>query len=224
MSRTRVLIVDDQVLFTKSLSVLLETKAPQLDVVGVAYDGVSALRMVDELAPHLVLMDVRMPRMDGVECTREIKRRHPSVQVIVLTTFDDDEYVVDAIEMGASGYLLKDVDPDELIAAVSAVTHGGITMSPKVATKLARLGHGELLPKAETARQSESSSARRLSPREREILELMCRNYSNKDIAERLFIAEQTVRNHVSVIYTKLGVADRFEAIRVAQRTQNRSG
>ena len=210
MRKIKVLLVDDQVLFVKSLNIVLKTQSSEIEVAGIAYDGVQALRLVEETRPDVVFMDVRMPNMDGVECTRAIKQRFPGTHVVMLTTFDDDEYVDEALNLGASGYLLKDVPPEELIAAARAVATGGVLMSPQVADKLAKRMH-----------QGKGKSRRAealledLSDREREVLDLMRSGYSNSEIAGKLFLAEQTVKNHVSTIYSKMGVENRFQAVRL---------
>jgi DNA-binding NarL/FixJ family response regulator len=214
MNPIRVVLVDDQVLFVKSLNIVLKTKAKSIDVVGIAYDGQQALNVVETTKPDLVFMDVRMPTMDGVECTRRIKQAWPDIHVVMLTTFDDDEYVLEALNLGASGYLLKDVGPAEVTAAAAAVCRGGVLISPRIAAKLAKRA---LKVPGQTAPEERPPGFSALSAREVEILEMICSGYGNKEIADTLFIAEQTVKNHVSKIYAKLGVENRFRAVRLAQ-------
>jgi len=217
MSKIKVLLVDDQVLFVKSLEIVLQTQARNLEVTGIAYDGQTALDLIDKKKPDVVFMDVRMPQLDGVQSTKIIKEKYPDVHVVVLTTFDDDDYVVDALSFGASGYLLKDVSPEEIIASATAVCQGGVMISPQVAAKLVH----KLEDATDLAQISEdplnASKLFDLSAREQEILSLIGKDYSNREIADLLFIASQTVRNHISVIYSKLGVHDRFHAIRLAR-------
>ena len=165
-----------------------------------------------------VLMDVRMPVMNGVESTKLIKEGYPETKVLMLTTFDDDQYVVDALRLGAVGYLLKDMPPMELISAVRAVYEGGVLISPKVATKLVNklkaISEKEL-EELNINNRDAISWADELSSREKRILQLMARGLDNKEIAKTLYIAEQTVKNHVSIIYSKLGVRDRVQASRL---------
>ncbi len=217
MEKIRVLLVDDQMLFVESLRTVLETRAQDISVIGVAYEGAKAVEMTEELNPDVVLMDVRMPGMNGVESTRSIKEKHPEIKVLMLTTFDDDQYVVEALRLGAVGYLLKDMPPAELISAVRAVHKGGVLISPKVAAKLVEklVTTPESSGKEKEAQNLSGSSntwTNDLSAREKKILQLMAQGLDNKEIAKTLFIAEQTVKNHVSIIYSKLGVRDRVQA------------
>lgn len=220
MDRIGVLLVDDHVLFVESLRTVIERRARDLDVLGIALNGGDAIRMTGELAPDIILMDIRMPDMSGVECTRIIKERFPGVQIMMLTTFDDDAYILQALGYGAVGYLLKDADPSFLISAIRSVHRGGVLISPQVAKKLL----GRIVPResGEEARPAaEAAGGRRtalesLSRREHEVLTQLAKGLTNREIADALFIAEQTVKNHVSEIYAKLGVHDRAQALRLA--------
>lgn len=214
MEKIKLLLVDDQTLFVESLKTVLKTRAKDMTVLGVANDGPTALAMVAVEQPDIILMDVRMPGMNGVETTRQIKEKYPLIKVLMLTTFDDDDYVVEALKLGAVGYLLKDMPPAELIKAIREVHEGGVLISPKVAAKIV----DKLInPVKERSPNSEQNSlANELSNREKEVLRLLAQGLDNKEIAARLFIAEQTVKNHVSVIYSKLGVHDRVQALRKA--------
>ena len=180
---------------------------PDLTVVGKAADGRQALALVAEHEPDVVLMDVRMPGMNGVAATREICARHPGTRVIVLTTFDNDEYVFASLRAGASGYLLKDADPDHLAAAIRAVHAGGSILDPSVTQKVIRRA---------TRPEAEPALTERLTPREREVLRLMAEGAANAEIAAQLCLAEGTVKNHVSHILDKLGARDRAHAVRLA--------
>ena len=214
MSRVRVLLADDQVLFVESLKTVIEQLAGDIEVVGIARNGRESVHAVETAAPDVVVMDVRMPVMDGVKATAEILARHPGVRIIMLTTFEDDEYVKDALELGAAGYLLKDIPPAELVAAIRAVHGGAILIAPQVAKALIR--------KAYTAPEGQAVTPDwmlELSRREREILERVARGMSNKEIASELCIAEQTVRNHISTIYSKMGVSDRLQAMRMMRNS-----
>ncbi len=214
--KIRVLLVDDQTLFVESLKTVLRAKAKDITVVGVACQGDEAVALVAEHRPDVVLMDVRMPGMDGVEATRRIKARFPETRVLMLTTFDDDEYVLEAVKLGIVGYLLKDTPPAELITAIRAVCEGGVMISPKVAAKIvAQFANPS--GKGAGAETETQGTAFDLSNREKEVLRLLGRGFNNKEIAAQLFIAEQTVKNHISVIYSKLGVHDRLQAYRLAK-------
>jgi DNA-binding NarL/FixJ family response regulator len=218
----RVLLVDDQVLFVQSLKTVLETDADDIAVVGIGYDGRDALRLACELRPDVALIDVRMPDMDGVEAVRRIARESPSVRAVMLTTFDDDEYVHSALRHGAVGYLLKDIPPAELVASIRAIKEGAVLMSPAIARRLVERSTAGVAVAAEVFDSDKAMQAglRLLSGREIEILALIGAGLGNKAIAERLYIAPQTVRNHISTIYTKLGVHDRYEAMQIALRAR----
>jgi DNA-binding NarL/FixJ family response regulator len=181
---------------------------PDLAVVGTAADGRTALALTAEQLPDVVLMDVRMPGMNGVAATREIRARHPATRVIVLTTFDHDEYVFEALRAGAAGYLLKNADPDHLAAAIRAVHAGEAVLDPAVTQKVIRRATG---PEA-----VEPVLIERLTSREREVLRRMAQGATNTEIARSLCLAEGTVKNHVSHILSKLGARDRADAVRLA--------
>ena len=208
--KVRVLLADDQRLFAESISTLIREYADDIEIVGIASNGKEAVRLAEALEPHLVLMDVRMPGLSGVEAAKEILSRLPKTRIMMLSTYDEDEYVKEALRLGASGYLLKDISPTELIASIRAIRGGAVQISPSVAARLVeRLSdkRGEL-----PALQGYSS----LTQREKQIFVMLSKGYVNKQIAKELFIAEQTVRNHVSLIYSKLGIKSRFELIRLA--------
>jgi DNA-binding NarL/FixJ family response regulator len=181
----------------------------EIEVVGTAEDGASAIEMVAERKPDLVLMDLKMPLMNGVEATRQIKTRYPQVKVLVLTTYADDEWVFDAIRAGAAGYLLKDTPRDELIKAIKGTVSGKTYMDPAIAGKLL----GRL---ADQQTQPATKITDKLTEREVEILCLIAQGLNNVEIARRLFLSEGTVRNHVSAILAKLNVPDRTQAAVIA--------
>ena len=219
MKNINILLVDDQVLFVESLKTVLETHTTDLKVVGIAFDGEKAVELALEKRPDIILMDVRMPGMSGVECTRIIKKKTPSIQIMMLTTFNDDEYVYEALSAGAIGYILKDIHPAYLISAVRSIHEGGLLISPKVArTIVDKLMHPPAVDKitAQDYQEEKHIPLHELSKREREVLMQISKGYTNKEIAEKLFIVEQTVKNHVSTIYSKLGVRDRVQALRLA--------
>jgi DNA-binding NarL/FixJ family response regulator len=217
--KIKVLLADDQKLLAESLRMVLETRAGDIAVVGVAANGKEALQLVKTEQPDVVLMDVRMPVLDGVESTRVLKTKFPQVKVLMLTTFEDDEYVVKALHLGAVGYLLKDIPIEDLIQAVRTAHQGGVLLAPRVISKLAdRLFQidylNPALPRGDAPAWLES-----LNNRERDILCLLAKGYDNREIAARLYLAEQTVKNYVSVIYCKMGVRDRIQALRLAEDT-----
>lgn len=203
----RVLIADDQALFREGLRTLLSTR-PEIEVAGEASDGEEAVTRAGELRPAVVLMDLRMPRLDGIQATARIRDRYPDIPVLVLTTFDDDASLFGALRAGAAGYLLKDVSSDTLVSAIQAAAKGESflqsTVTGKVVAAFARLMAGD------TTRPE--ALVLPLSGREREILAVLATGASNKEIADRLHLAEGTVKNHVTNILTKLDVRDRTQA------------
>ena len=203
-----VLICDDQALIRDSLGMLLNLER-DITVVGSAEDGAEAVELVARHRPDLVLMDLKMPGMNGIEATRRIRTGYPEIKVLVLTTYDDDEWVFDAIRAGASGYLLKDTPREEVIKAVRGTVTGKTFLDPAVAGKLL----GQV-----TDRQSQPASliTDKLTGRETDVLRLLAHGYTNADIAGRLHLSEGTVRNHVSAIFAKLDVNDRTQAAVVA--------
>ncbi len=215
MRQLRLVLADDQVLFLQSLKRVLEISAPDLEIVGLATDGREAVELCERSRPDVILLDVRMPNMDGVEATRIIHERFPEVQILVLTTFDDDRYVENALRYGARGYLLKDIPPDDLINSVRMIDYAPILMAQKVMRNLIEKIKAEpVLSGDRIGAQESAARLATLSNREREILRLVLREQDNKAIAAALFIAEQTVRNHISEIYTKLGAHSRLQLLR----------
>ena len=205
--RIRILLVDDQRLMREGLRILLELE-PDLEITGEATNGQEALDTYAEIEPDVVLMDVRMPGMDGVEATWRLRERWPSALVIILTTFDDDEYVFDGLRAGARGYLLKDVSGHDLADAVRTVAAGGALIEPSVARRVV----AEFARMAPPVRQPDDGLAEPLSEREREILRLMAQGLTNREIADRLSLAQGTVKNYVTTILQKLGARDRTQA------------
>lgn len=208
----RVLLVDDQRLMREGLRTLLELE-PDIVVDGEAVDGEAALSAYAELLPDVVLMDVRMPTMDGVEATRRIRDHWPEAHILILTTFDDDAYIFEGIRAGAMGYLLKDVSGQELATAVRTVAAGGVLIGPSVARKV--LDQFNRL--AQPVRPGNENLLDPLSTRELEVLQLMARGLSNPEIAVQLHLAEGTIKNYVSSILQKTGTRDRTQAVLRAQ-------
>ena len=194
--RTDVLLADDHLLLGVGLTAVLEATS-DLVVVGHAVDGAQAIEMAERLRPHVILMDLSMPTMDGVEATRLIHAKLPDIRILVLTSFSDSTRVRDALQAGAIGYLLKDCDPATLVASVRAAARGHSPLDPRVA--------GNLLPTSPT-------TTPQLSPREREVLALVCEGLPNKQIARRLGIAEHTVKIHLGNAFRRIGVSDRTSA------------
>ncbi|MFZ1769704.1 MAG: response regulator transcription factor [Caldilinea sp.] len=207
----RVLLCDDQSIVTEGLRVILR-QAGNIDVVGSVENGLEAVEQVAQLAPDVVLMDLRMPVMNGIQATERIRQAHPATRVLVLTTYDDDEWVFDAIRAGASGYLLKDAPRDQIIEAIRGTATGSTYIDPKVAGKLFRFVSHASTP------STDSTLTFDLSPREREILELIAEGMSNAEIAERLFLSKGTIQNYVSTLFAKLDVTDRTQAAVLALR------
>jgi DNA-binding NarL/FixJ family response regulator len=206
----RVLICDDQDVVREGLSAILGT-APGIEVVGVAEDGARAVELTEKHKPDIILMDLNMPGVNGIQATRMIRERFPSARILALTTYDADEWVFDAIRAGAAGYLLKDTPRAGLIKAVEGTMSGQTFVDPSVAGKL--FAHV-----AGTTVVHDTTVAESLSPREREILRLLADGLPNTEIAKQLFLSEGTVRNYVSGIFTKLGVTDRTQAAVIALR------
>jgi DNA-binding NarL/FixJ family response regulator len=204
----RVIICDDQAIVREGLEMLLKLE-PDIEVVGIAGDGAAAIEMVAQKKPDMVLMDLKMPIMNGVEATRQIRTKYPEIKVLVLTTYDDDEWVFDAIRAGASGYLLKDTPRDEFLKAIRGTVTGKTYVDPSVAGKVLRQASGHQT-------QPATLITSQLTEREIEVLRLIAKGLNNKDISDRLFLSEGTVRNHVSAILAKLGVSDRTQAAVIA--------
>lgn len=217
MHRSTILIVDDQQLFAESLKTYITNYANDLEVVGLAINGKHALELAESLSPDIVLMDVYMPEMNGVEATKAFGERFPGVKVLMLSTYDEDEYVRAALRFGAAGYLLKDISPTELIASLRALQSGVLQISPQIAAKLIEGLHDDSRSTMQKV-AAKFEWFESLTKREREIFALIATGYDNEGIAEKLCIAEQTVRNHVSIIYSKLDVHDRFQIIQLANQ------
>jgi DNA-binding NarL/FixJ family response regulator len=203
----RVLVADDQAMVRAGFAALLAAQ-PDLEVVGQAENGAEAVRLAAAEQPDVVLMDVRMPVLDGIAATRQVLAENPAVRVVVLTTFDVDDYVLDAIRAGASGFLLKDSPPDDLVAAVRIVARGDALLAPSVTRRLI-----ERLAVRPAQQPASSSALPELTQREREVLVEVARGRSNQEIAAVLVIAEQTVKTHVSRVLGKLGLRDRAQAV-----------
>ncbi|MGW2253269.1 response regulator [Kitasatospora sp. NPDC001660] len=207
----KVLLVDDQPLLRLAFSMTLDSQ-PDLEVAGEAGDGEEAIRLAAERPVDVVLMDVRMPGTDGIEATRRIVERHPDTKVLILTTFDLDEYAFAGLRAGASGFLLKNAEPDELLAAIRCVAAGDAVVSPRVTRRLLDTFASHLPADGRGATRGEEAVAA-LTARERSVLIQVARGMSNAEIAAELTLAEATVKTHVSRILLKLGLRDRVQAV-----------
>ncbi|AEE15577.1 response regulator transcription factor [Treponema brennaborense] len=211
---SKILLADDQIIFIESLSTYLTNYADDIEIVGTAHNGIEAVALARQFLPHIIVMDVSMPEMDGIEAVRQIKNLLPETKIIMLSTYQEDELVRSALLAGASGYLLKDISPTELITAIRALKSGIMQISPGIIKKLVK----ERFTPASRPDPDDAPWLKELTNREREIATLLVTGYSNEQIAEKLHLAIQTVRNQVSAIYFKTGVKDRFEMIRLANR------
>ncbi len=205
MSQCKVLIADDHAIVREGLVALLDL-AEDIKVVGEATNGREAIQMTQRLRPDIVLMDIRMAKLDGVQATREIKATFPDVHVIALTNYDDDEYVFDCLRYGASGYLLKDVGSEDLVKAIKSAAQGESQVDPSVLNKV-------LTQFRQLTEDGSDHADDKLSPREKEVLQALTAGLSNKEIAKKLYITEKTVKAHFSSIYRKLNVTTRSQAI-----------
>ena len=217
MKKLRIVLADDQRIFAETLKKYIEIASHELEVVDIASNGREVLEIIEKVLPDLVLMDVRMPTMDGVEAVSEIQKRFPNIKAIMLSTFDDYEYVQKAISYGAVGYLLKeDIEAEELLDVIKAAFRGAVVFSPNI------------LPKLMTASQDGSETVGRdafsklpmwfytLSKKEKKILYMILEGYENREISETMFLGEQTVKNYISIVYSKIGTHNRAQTIKLA--------
>ena len=212
----RIVIADDQRLMREGLKTILDLEE-DMEVIATASNGVEAVSQCRELKPDIVLMDIRMPELDGVEATEIIAEEGLTAKVIVVTTFDDDELIVKALKAGATTYLLKDLPSEKLLATIRSTQSGDIVMQPEVAAKLVNRASG----REELAGEGDFEHGQeKLTGREKEVLSLMAEGLNNSDIALKLFLSEGTIKNQVSAIYAKLGTSDRTQAVLLAMRNK----
>jgi DNA-binding NarL/FixJ family response regulator len=210
MDKIRILLADDHVLVRQGTAELLQREST-LEVIGEANDGEEAIVLAHRLHPDVIIMDIRMPNLSGVEATRRIRSELPDVQVLVLTAYDDDQYIFSLLQAGASGYLLKSAPIGDLFSAIHQVRAGESPLAPSIARKVVAKFSGK-------SKQLESENLDQLTARESEILQYLARGSSNRDIAEALFISERTVQAHLTNIFAKMQVASRLEAVLKAIR------
>ncbi len=215
----QVFIVDDQTLFQESLKTCIHNYAEDIRVVGSATNGQEALIRCKQVRPDLILMDVHMPKMNGVEATKQLLATDPTWKIIMLSTYGEDEYVRQALSSGALGYLLKDISPTELIMSIRAVMNGVSQISPALVANLMKSLHEEEVV-AEEQITEHTEWVGKLSRREKEIFYLIAMGYDNEQIAHELYISEGTVRNYVSTIYGKLEIDNRFQIIQLANKVR----
>ena len=208
----RVLLVDDQPLIRTGFRMILE-ETDDIDIVGEAQDGAEAVRLTERLDPDVILMDVRMPGVDGIEATRRIVARDPAARVLILTTFDLDEYAFSALRAGASGFVLKDVPVDELARAIRAVAHGDAVVSPRITRRLLDVYATRLPDPADSTADPVRAALGLLTPREQEVLLAVATGLSNSEIAEKLVVSEATVKTHFGSILAKLDLRNRVHAV-----------
>lgn len=211
--KIRVLLADDQSILADGIKSVLSS-CPDLEVVGIASDGFEALTLTESCSPDVVLMDIRMPNMNGVIATQEIKRRRPDVKVLILTTFDDSDYILNAINNGASGYLLKDTSSAALIDAIKNAYEGDTILPAKIAKRIA-----DAARMVSSDREIKLKRAFGLSDREVEIAIMIYEGFTNKQIASALKLTDGTARNYISSIYEKMGASSRMDAVEVMKET-----
>jgi DNA-binding NarL/FixJ family response regulator len=217
-----ILIADDQALIRESLQIILSAY-DEINVIGVAEDGMEVMKQLKTCHPDVILMDIRMPHLDGVLCTKQVKERYPHIKIIILTTFDDDDFIFSALKYGASGYILKGVSREELYQAILTVNSGGAMINPDIATKVFKIF--SRMAQSNFAIQVEEGSTGELSKVDWKIIQQIGFGLSNKEIASKLYLSEGTVRNYLSNILSKMNLRDRTQlaiwAVQTGVTTQN---
>ena len=203
-----ILIADDQALIRESLQIILSAY-DEINVIGVAEDGMEVMKQLKTCHPDVILMDIRMPHLDGVLCTKQVKERYPHIKIIILTTFDDDDFIFSALKYGASGYILKGVSREELYQAILTVNSGGAMINPDIATKVFKIF--SRMAQSNFAIQVEEGSTGELSKVDWKIIQQIGFGLSNKEIASKLYLSEGTVRNYLSTILSKINLRDRTQ-------------
>jgi len=217
-AKIKVLLVDDQPLFVHSLARVISNRADDIEIVGIEENGERALKAVELLLPDIILMDIKMPVMNGVEATRRISEKYPDIKIMMLTTFDEDEFVIEALQYGAKGYLLKNILPEEVIIAIRSLYVGIDQISPAIISRLSRQFQSAAAAVEATGKEAANETPfwfRELTRLERSVLEQMALGLTNKEIGASIHLAEQTVKNYLSNIYLKMGVHKRSQAVRM---------
>lgn len=218
-SQINILLADDQHLFTENLKLMLETLTEDIKIIGIASNGEEAISLAEQRNPDILLMDVRMPVMDGVEATKIIHQKFPKVKIVMLTTFLDDRYVEEALKYGSYGYILKTIRPGDLIASLRAIFSGSFLFSPGIINKfIMQLNQNN--PDEESMEEYREIISQ-FTHQENKILKLIGEGYNNKKIADALYISEPTVRNYISSIYAKIGSKDRLKLISIVRKIKN---
>jgi DNA-binding NarL/FixJ family response regulator len=211
MNKIKIMLVDDQMLLREGLKTIINLQ-DDMEVISEADNGKTAIEQMEEKPADVILMDIRMPVLNGVEATSIIKKQYPKTAIIILTTFDDDDYIIDALSNGANGYLLKDIDAVHLIRSIQDAYQGEMMLPARIASKLAARLSGQGIEKTQRSKVSLVNN-HVLTDREKEIALLMSQNLSNRQIARKLFLTEGTVKNYISEIYSKLGSSNREQAV-----------
>lgn len=206
--KIKIMIADDQRLMREGLKTILDLEQDMI-VVELAENGRDALDKIPEAQPDVILMDIRMPVMDGVECTGIIRHQYPNIKVLILTTFDDDEFIIDALKNGAAGYILKDLSAEKLVGAIRDIYQGNSIMQPEIAAKLISHITGTSKEPVHNNASNETKTLSELTDREKEVLRLVGRGMSNIEIAKKLYISDGTVKNYISSLYSKLDINER---------------
>ncbi len=212
-SKIKVLLVDDQPLFVHSLAQVVGYRAPDIEIIGIVNNGLDAIKKAKSDKPDIIIMDIKMPKMNGVEATRIIMENNPKIKIMMLTTFDEDEYIVEAIKYGAKGYLLKNLLPEEVIMAIRSLQSGVNQISPSIIKKIASQFTNNIKKSKKTIDKKQNYNDK-LTTLEKQILKLTINGNSNKEIAYELNLAEQTVKNYLSVIFSKFSVHKRSQLIK----------
>lgn len=212
--RLKIFITDDDAFFLNAISLVISAEE-DFEVIGTAANGQEALCKIREVQPDIVLMDVQMPKMNGIDCIKHLKHDFPEMLIIILTTFNEEEYIIEGLANGANGYLLKGIDNYTLIKMIQDITKGQYILPVEVATKLAKFTLSQLQKEDKNVLPDYITSSNTFTKKEYEILKLLAQRFTNKEIATKLFVSDGTLRNYLSIIYEKLGVKNRGEAIAI---------
>lgn len=216
--KLKVFIADDDSFFLSAMQLIFQEE-DDMEVVGTAEDGAEALQKIRHLQPDLVLMDIKMPKMNGIEAIKQLKCDHHEMLIIIFSTFNDDEFIIEGLANGASGYLIKGIDIQKLLATIRNISNGQYTLPVEVATKLAKFTLSQI-NKEKKALPAHLTTSNTFTNKEHEVMELLAQRYSHKEIAQKLYISEGTLRNYMTIIYGKLGVKNRGEAIELLTKQE----